>query len=144
MSSISRSIEISAPPQTVLGIILDVEAYPDWQREVHSVEVHATDDQGRPQQTTVTIRAVGQRGSYTVQYEYPSAEVVAYHLVGGDMMTRHDATFAVSDKGGGRTQFTVDMDLALVWPLPRLLVDQLIRKGVTDMLKRVKAQAEAA
>ena len=142
MSPISKSIEISAPREKVLGVVLDVERYPDWQREVQKITVEQQDEQGRPLTTKVDVKAMGQSGYYRVRYEYPDADTVSYHLTEGDMMTKNDATFAVADKGRGVTQLTVGMDLALKWPLPAMMVNQLIIKGVKDMLKSVKKQAE--
>lgn len=141
MSAISRSIEVRASARAVLAVILDVASYPDWQREVHRAVVDETDEDGRPALTTITIRAVGQSGQYTVRYVYPAEHVVEYHLVRSTMMTRHDARFAVRERDG-RCELTVAMDLALKWPLPTLVLDRLVAQGVRNMLRSVKRQAE--
>lgn len=144
MSSISKSIDVSAPADKILGIVLNVETYPDWQREVVKVEVLEKDDQGRPSKVTMHVKAMGKNGFYTVQYRYPSDSVAEYRLTEGDMMTKHDASFSVVDKGDGQSELTVAMDLALVWNLPETMINQLILKGVKDMLKGIKSQAEQA
>lgn len=142
MSALSKSVEIAATPQQVLDVLLDVETYADWQKEVQQVEVVAKDDLGRPARTTVHVKAMGQSSSYTVEYDYPSDGVVEYHLVEGELMTKNDARFTTVDKGDGTTELTVEMDLALVWALPAVVTKQMIVKGIKDMCKGVKARAE--
>jgi ribosome-associated toxin RatA of RatAB toxin-antitoxin module len=137
-----RSIEVAASADTVLDFIIDVEGYPRWQKEVDSVTVHDTDDQGRPLSVTVRIKALGFSGFYTVAYSYPDDSTCEYHLTDGDMMSRHDARFTVVETRPGRTTFTVEMDLALRWPLPRPVVNRLARNGVNEVLDAVKRQAE--
>lgn len=142
MSRSSRSIEVAAEPEAILRVVRDVTTYPDWQREIRSVEVASRDERGRPLRITVGVHAVGRGGWYTVDYAYPAEHVVAYHLVESDLMTRNDARFTVVAAGAGRSRLTVEMDLALRWPLPRAIVDRLVHRGVTDMLARVKDRAE--
>ncbi|MCW2722949.1 SRPBCC family protein [Pseudonocardia sp.] len=142
MSAISKSISVNAPEDQILGIILNVEDYPSWQKEVQKVEVLEKDDQGRPKQATMHVSAMGQAGYYTVEYSYPDGNV-EYHLLDGDMMTKNDASFTLAGNGG-TTEVTVAMDLAIKWALPEFMVNQLILKGVKDMLKSIKTKAEQA
>ena len=143
MTAVQDSIRVRADPEAVLAILLDVEGYPKWQSEVDHADVLDTDPAGRPLLTRIWIKALGQVGSYTVAYDYPSASEVRYHLVEGDMMSRHDATFRVTPRAGS-VEFVVELDLALKWPLPSMLVGVLARKGVREMLEAVKQLAEAA
>ena len=142
MTLVRDSIRIGADPQAVLAILLDVDGYPRWQSEVDHVDVLDADDSGRPLLTKVWINALGRLGNYTVAYDYPSPAEMSYHLVEGDMMSRHDASFRVASKDGG-TELTVELDLALKWPLPAMVVGMLARKGVGEMLTAVKGLAEA-
>ena len=142
MTAVRRSAPIPAPPAAVMAVLLDVESYPSWQREVARVEVAERDDAGRPVVATTSIRALGRAGSYTVRYAYPSATELHYHLVAADMMSRHDAAFTVSARESG-CELTVELDIALKWPVPGPIVGTFMRKGVADMLRAVKGRAEA-
>jgi hypothetical protein len=142
MTAVRDSIRVAATPEAVLAILLDVDGYPNWQSEVDHVEILDCDEAGRPLRTRIWIKALGRLGSYTVAYDYPSPDEVTYHLVEGDMMSRHDAAFRVRSADGG-TELVAELDLALKWPLPGMLVGVLARKGVQDMLISVKGLAEA-
>jgi hypothetical protein len=142
MTAVRDAIRVAASPGTVLAILLDVDGYPNWQSEVDHVEILDRDELGRPLLTRIWIKALGKVGNYTVVYDYPSPDEMTYHLVEGDMMSRHDATFQVRSVDGG-TELVAELDLALKWPLPAMLVGVLARKGVQDMLTSVKGLAEA-
>ncbi len=142
MTAVSKSLAVSAPAETILAIVLDVEAYPEWQKEVQKAVIEERDDQGRPARATMSVSAMGQEASYTVVYDYPNDKTVQYHLVEGDTMTKNDATFAVSDGQDGASELTVEMDLALTWNLPEFMITQVTLKGVKDMLRGIKKQAE--
>jgi hypothetical protein len=124
---------IGATPDSVLAIRLDVSGHPGWQSEVDDVDILDVDVSGRPLRTKVWINTLGRLGNYTVAYDYPSPTEVRYHLVEGDMMSRHDARFRVMRKSG-ETELSVELDHALKWPLPGMLVGVLARKGVGDTL----------
>lgn len=141
MSSIRRSVEVAAPPTAVMGVLLDLEAYPSWQPEVAHVEVHERDQLGRPAFATTSIKAVGRAGTYTVRYSYPSPTELTYQLVRADMMSRHDGRFVVIETDSG-SRLDVGIDLELKWPMPSLLLGTLVGKGVGAMLDAVKRQAE--
>jgi hypothetical protein len=141
VSAVRGSIRVAAESEVVLGILLNVAAYPSWQREIDRVDVVARDERGRPARTRVWIKALGRAGSYTVAYRYPRTGEIEYHLVEADMMTRHDARFVVADDGAA-SELSVELDIALKWPVPAPLLNVLVRKGVNDMLDAVKSQAE--
>jgi ribosome-associated toxin RatA of RatAB toxin-antitoxin module len=141
VTAIRRGVDIAAAPSAVMAVLLDVEEYPAWQREISQVEVHERDDHGRPLVATTHIKAVGRAGSYTVRYSYPSPNEMTYQLVRADMMSRHDAQFAVAgDHAGCRLDVAIDLDLK--WPVPAVLLTTLVGKGVGNMLDAVKRQAE--
>lgn len=141
MTVVRGSIRIGAKPEAVRAILLDVNGYPNWQSEVDHVDILDADESGRPLRTKVWIKALGRLGNYTVAYDYSSPVEIAYHLVEGDMMSRHDASFQVASKNG-ETELAVELDLALKWPLPAMVVGALARKGLGDMLSAVKRLAE--
>lgn len=141
MTAIRRSVDVAAPPDAVMNVLLDVERYPSWQHEIAQVDVHERDDHGRPLVATTFIKAVGRAGSYTVRYSYPTANDMTYRLVRADMMSRHDAQFAVAGTDTG-CRLDVAIDLELKWPVPAVLLTTLVGKGVGNMLAAVKRQAE--
>lgn len=141
MGATSGSVDVRAEPERVLAVVLDLGAYPEWQKDIRRVDGVTEDDLGRPLRATMHVAAMGFRGHYTVEYGYPDATSIEYHLVESDMMSRHDARFDARARPDGTTRLTVTMDLALVWPLPRLVVDRLVKRGVDTALVAVAARA---
>jgi hypothetical protein len=144
MSVITKSVSISASQEKVLGILLDVEGHPSWQKEVQKVEALERDEQGRPRLTRTYVSAMGQRATYTVSYTYPGEGQFEYHLVAGDVMTKNDFSCTVVSLDPGSSEVTVSQGIDISWPLPGFMIDQLALKGVKDMLKNLKAIAEQA
>lgn len=141
MGASSRSVDVRAEPGRILAVVLDLAAYPEWQKDIRRVDVLTRDDRGRPLRATMSVASMGFRGHYTVDYAYPSETTVEYHLVESDMMSRNDARFDAVPRPDGRTRLTVTMDLALAWPLPRLVVDRLVERGVEGALAAIAARA---
>jgi ribosome-associated toxin RatA of RatAB toxin-antitoxin module len=142
VAATSRSVDVPAEPGRVLAVVLDLAEYPQWQKDIRNVEVLTSDERGRPQRATMSIAAMGFRGHYTVDYSYPSDTTVEYHLVESDMMSRNDARFDAVAGTDGTTRLTVTMDLALVWPMPRPVVDRLVKRGVENALAAIAARAQ--
>jgi ribosome-associated toxin RatA of RatAB toxin-antitoxin module len=146
MSQVTRTATIAATPEVIRTIMLDVENHPSWQKEVQKIEVLETDGSSRPVRTRVTISAMGQSADYELLYTYDEADNFEYHLTVGEMMTKNDFTFAVSqsDADPATSSVAVVQELDLKWPLPGFMIDQLTLKGVKDMLKALTEKAEQA
>jgi len=142
MATVTHSVSISAPPEKILGILLDVERHPSWQKEVDEVEVLERDEQGRPKRTRTVVRAVGQAAAYVVEYDHSSATGFEYHLVQGDVMTANDFVFSVEPGDGGVSRATLSQAIDIKWPLPGFMIEKLTAKGVRDMLDSLKVKAE--
>ena len=65
----SSSIAVSAPRETVMGVIADFGSYPDWATGVKSAEVLETGPDGRPQHVRFVLDAGVIRDSYVLAYE---------------------------------------------------------------------------
>jgi hypothetical protein len=142
VATVRKSTEVRAEPSAVLAVLLDVEAYADWEREVRSVTVHERDEQGRPRSTTLRVGTGRIGGYYTVAYDYPDASTVVYRLTDSDLMSRHEARFSAVASRPGSTRFEVQMDLALRLPMPRILLDRWVTRSVDNLLTNVRARAE--
>jgi hypothetical protein len=53
-STVSKSAFVSAPVEKIMQVILDVEAYPSWQKEMEKVVVLSQDSRGRPELAGIT------------------------------------------------------------------------------------------
>ena len=54
----SQTIYIDADPSTVMGVIADIDSYPEWISEYREAEVQETDANGYPKVARVVLDAV--------------------------------------------------------------------------------------
>src|SRR4051794_40075907 len=71
MTSASRCFTITATPQEILGVMMDVEALPEWSGAHQSALVLQRDDDGRPLRSRSTMRNVGITDEQELEYSYP-------------------------------------------------------------------------
>jgi len=139
----SKTEMVAASQDRVREVILDLEAYPEWQREMRSVVVLSRDDEGRPLLAQFDISAMGQAASYTLKYAYPSPDTIVSHLTIGDMITKQEQTYTLQSVDG-RTELKYELDIAIKWQIPEFMREAIIKKGVKSSLSGIKKIAEAS
>jgi hypothetical protein len=144
VGAVTATIAIDASPETILAILLDITAYPSWQKGIDKIEIQDTDEQGRPRNTRWHVNAMGQRATHTVRYEYPADGCFGYHLVESEVLTKYDFGCTVATNGGGTSEVTVSQELGIKWAMPQFILDKNAKKGINTMLNALKAKAEQA
>lgn len=139
----TESTTIAAAPDEVLAILLDFPRYPEWAKDLKSVEVLGTDDQGRA--TAVRFRAAGfgRSTSYTLTYDHSEPNVLAWVLSEGDIMRKLDGRYTLSPVDGG-TEVVYELEVELVIPLPGFIKNRSQGKIMHSALGELKAFAERA
>ena len=97
----TESTTIAAAPDTVLAILLDFPRYPEWAKDLKSVEVLGVDDQGRATQVKFRAAGFGRSTSYTLTYDHSEPHVLAWVLSEGDIMRKLDGRYVLSPVKGG-------------------------------------------
>ena len=136
------SIDIAAPPEAVLGVITDFEAYPQWAGEVKEARIEERDDAGRATRVWYRMDAGALRDEHTLAYEYPSDAEVRWSLVASNMMRALDGSYVVeaTDAGSHVTyQLAVDVKLPMVGLLKRKVEKLIIDRALSGLKKRVEA-----
>jgi len=65
-----QRVEVSAEPQHVYEVALDLEAYPEWAGGVRSVTITEEDDYGRPSMADFVVDGMVKEISYTLVYDF--------------------------------------------------------------------------
>ena len=141
MAIVSATIAVDCTPDVVFAIMLDIADYPSWQGGVERIEISDTDAEGRPVRTRWHVRAMGQRATHSVQYEYPAEGCLEYHLLDSEVLTKYDFACRVVGAGAG-SEVTVSQELGVKWPMPQAILDKNAKKGVNKLLEKLKAKAE--
>ena len=136
------SIDIAAPPEAVLAVITDFEAYPQWTGEVKEVRIEERDDAGRATKAWYRMDAGALRDEHTLAYEYPSDSEVRWTLVSSNMMRALDGSYVVQPTEAGchvTYQLAVDVKLPMVGLLKRKVEKLIIDRALSGLKKRVEA-----
>jgi ribosome-associated toxin RatA of RatAB toxin-antitoxin module len=141
MKKASQRARIAASAQECFDAIVDFETYPEWQEAVRDCEVLSRDKSGRGRRVRTTIDAKVRRVSYTLEYSYEEPHAVRWDFVEGD--PKHVEGEFLFEEDGDVTVATYALRLdAGVWipgPIARVLNDQVMKKAVEDLKRRVEA-----
>ena len=142
----TETIEIAAPPERVFEVLLDLDAYPTWARDLKGVSVESRDDEGRGHEVTFRAAAMGRSTSYTLRYEYgDDPRTIAWELVRGDIMRRLDGSYVLEPVPGDgeRTRVTYHLAVDLVVPLPGFVKRRAESKIIHSALRELRAHVES-
>ena len=144
MSDIVRdSIVVGADIDTVLEIVADFAAYPQWQDDVKAAEVLETDEDGWGTKARFTIDARVQTVHAVLAYEYTDT-TMSWHLVESPQLERNDGRYELRDIGDGSTEVTYQVEITPKFKVPAMLRRQAARKVVEGALQALKRRVESA
>lgn len=140
----TESTTIAAPLDAVWSIVLDIERYPEWARDVKEAVVLERDDQGRPLRVEFRAAAIGRSTHYTLAYDYSRApEALSWSLVKGDIQRAINGSYEFAARDDAHTDVRYDLQIELVVPLPGF-VKRRAEVRILNTLNELKARAEPA
>lgn len=138
------SITIAADKATIMNVIADFPAYPEWAGFIKSVEVVAPGAGGRAEQVRFGLDAGVIKDDYVLAYDWDGDDSVSWHLVTGKVLKGMDGTYALADAGEGRTRvdyrLAVDLNLPMIGLLKRRAEKVIIDTALKELKKRVEAR----
>jgi ribosome-associated toxin RatA of RatAB toxin-antitoxin module len=141
------SLAVAAPPATVLDVIADFEAYPEWTGAVQEVEIEAEDANGWAEQVRFVLDAGVLKDTYSLAYEWDVDEdgtgTVSWTLVRAEQLLRGlDGSYCLTARPDGGTDVTYRLAVDVKIPMLGLL-KRKAEKGIIDTaLKELKKRAE--
>lgn len=141
MPLVSKTVEVNADAGSILGIVADFEAYPQWNDEVRAVYILARYDDGRPSQLRIDTVIQGYEGSYIQAVYYPGPAQIQTVMQQGDVFTKQDQLFSVVEMGPS-SLLTVDLDVETSFAVPNLMVKKLVNDALDHLAGNLKARAE--
>lgn len=138
----TSSITIAADPQRVMAVIADFEAYPKWAEQMKTVEVLATNAQGRAERVRFTMDAGPIKDSYTLDYDWrPDGMAVSWNLVKGQMQKAQNGSYVLESDGESTTvTYSLSVDLSI--PMIGMLRRKAEKVIIDTALKGLKRQVE--
>ena len=138
----SARIDIDAPLDSVMAVIADFAAYPQWVDSVTRAEV-LTSVAGRPDTVRMVLEHPLVKDDYVLAYRWAPAEV-SWHLVRGTFLKTMDGSYRMTAAGGGTAvtySLAVDMNVPMIGLFKRKAEKTIIDGALTGLKKRVEGAA---
>jgi ribosome-associated toxin RatA of RatAB toxin-antitoxin module len=141
MPIVSKTVEVAASAETVMSIVADFEAYPQWNEEIKGCWVLARYDDGRPSQLRLDVAVSGMDGSYICAVYYPSPAEIYTVLQQGDLFSKQQQNFSVVPMGA-TSLLTVDFDVETKLAIPKAMVKKVVSDALDYLADNLKKRAE--
>jgi ribosome-associated toxin RatA of RatAB toxin-antitoxin module len=143
MEGTVQTIEVSADPQRVYAVAIDLEAYADWADGVSSAQVTETDDEGRPTVADFTVDAMIKEISYTLEYDYAGSGFT-WSARPNDDIALLEGSYEFNRLDDGGTEVVYALRIEPSFKVPGFLRRQAEKRIVGPALRGLKNQAEAS
>lgn len=144
MEGTVQSIEVSADPQKIYEVALDLEAYPEWANGVKEVEILEEDEHGRPHRVNFRADAMIKEISYTLLYSYEMDNGFSWTAESGDDISAMDGSYEFNEIEDGCTEVLYALRVDPKFTVPGFLRRQAEKQIVSSALRGLKKRAEAS
>ncbi|MGH8929357.1 MAG: SRPBCC family protein [Egibacteraceae bacterium] len=139
--TVRQSVVVTADPCRIMGVIADLEAYPEWQPGIEEVTLLGTDDDGRAEKARFAVNVKGFSAAFTLAYEYTATQM-RWRLIESDLFARNDGAYLLTDRGDGTTEVTYELEVETTVSLPGFLRKQIANRVVEGALGGLKGRVE--
>jgi ribosome-associated toxin RatA of RatAB toxin-antitoxin module len=141
MPVMSKTVEVDADVTSIMGIVGDFEAYPQWNEGIKGVWVLARYDDGRPSQLRLDTDVQGMSGTYIQAVYYPGDNQIQTVMQQGDLFSKQEQLFSVVE-AGPKSLLTVDVDVETTMPIPAPMAKMLLNNVLEALAANLKQRAE--
>lgn len=139
---VNDRVTVSAAADEVMAVIVDLESYPEWAEGVKTVDIHETDDDGRPVEATFEVDAQVQRVTYRLHYTHEPSRL-SWRLVDSNVLTQLDGVYDLAPNGDGTdVDYTIEADISI--PLPGFIKKRAAKVILNTGLRGLKRRVEGS
>lgn len=139
----TQTIHIDADPDTILKVIADIDAYPDWISEYKQAEVQERGADGYPKVVRFVMDAGIIKDTLVMSYQWPKdRRSLSWTLVSSSLLRSLEGSYRLAPKGSGTDvtyELSVDLALPMIGMLKRKAERRLTDTALKDLKKRVEA-----
>jgi ribosome-associated toxin RatA of RatAB toxin-antitoxin module len=143
----SSSTVIAAPRKTVMAVIEDFTAYPDWASGCHSAEVTEPGPDGRARQVRMVLDAGFIRDTLMLTYDWDADIRSSWELARpSTMLSSLNGSYLLADHEAGTEvtyELTVNLRVPMLGILKRRAVNMLIDQALNGLKKHTEKLGEA-
>ncbi len=137
-----QSIEVSAAAQHVLGVALDLEAYPEWITACKSAEVLEADENGRPIRAGFIFHIMIREIDVTMRYAYDLDNGFSWSAEPGPDLNALDGSYEFKEIDSRNTEVLYALRVEPAFTIPGFLRRQAEKELVQSALRGLKRRAE--
>src|SRR3954452_3089618 len=137
----SSSITINADKASIMAVIADFEAYPEWASMIRTVTGEETGADGRGTQVSFNLDAGVLKDDYTLAYDWQGDDRVEWHLVKGKALKSQEGSYVLEEKGGSTEvtyRLAVDLNIPMLGMFKRKAEKVIIDTALKGLKKRVE------
>ncbi|MBD3134933.1 SRPBCC family protein [Microbispora bryophytorum] len=139
----SSSITIGAGRSTIMAVVADFPAYPEWAGQVKKAEVLETGADGRASRVRFVLDAGVISDEYVLGYDWDDDAGVSWRMAeAGKMVSGLTGSYRLTDNGGG-TEVTYDLAVDLKVPMIGMIKRKAEKVIVDTALKGLKRRVES-
>ncbi|CAN2202596.1 Polyketide cyclase/dehydrase [Candidatus Nanopelagicaceae bacterium] len=139
----SGTVTIEAPIAEVEKALFDLANYPEWSTSIKSVDVLATDDQGRLTSGKFVIEAGVLKDKVTLDYDWSEApSKLSFSFNDADMLTGMEGSYSIKKIDEDTTQVTYEMGVELPMPIPAMMRKKNEQATIDQALQQLKSHLE--
>ncbi len=142
----ANTIHIDADPRTVMDVIADIGAYPQWVSEYTETEVLEADAAGYPIVARLVLDAAVLRDTMVLAYDWPAdRRSVRWSLLSSTLLKALDGAYTLTPSGAGTDvtyELAVDLTVPMIGLLKRKAERRLTETALKDLKRRVEGYAE--
>jgi len=144
MEGTVQTIEVSASPDRVYEVALDLDDYPVWVNGIKSVDILEEDEAGRPAKVTFVADAMIKEITYTLEYDYALESGFSWTALPGDDIQALEGSYEFRQLDDGGTEVLYALRVEPAFSFPGLLRRQAEKQIVSSALRGLKKRAENA
>ena len=139
----SGTVTIEAPIADVEKALFDLAKYPEWSTSIKSVEVLATDDQGRLTSGKFVIDAGMMKDKVTLDYDWSEApSKLSFSFNDADLLTGMEGTYSIKKIDEDTTEVTYEMGVEISMPIPAMMRKKAEQATIDQALQQLKSHLE--
>lgn len=142
MAMISASFDVDAEPDEILGVIADLEHYPEWSAVHRRARVQEVGADGRPRRATMTVAAAGLSDKQVLDYTWAD-DRVSWTLVSAGQQRNQRGSYVVTRAGRHGSHVRYDLTIDPIIPMPGIIVRRVMGRAVSAATKGLRCRVES-
>jgi uncharacterized membrane protein len=137
------TIIIDAPIGEVQSALFELAKYPEWSTSIKSVEVIASDDQGRLTSGKFVIDAGMMKDKVTLDYDWSEApSKLSFSFNDADLLTGMEGSYSIKKIDEDTTEVTYEMGVEISMPIPAMMRKKAEQTTIDQALQQLKSHLE--